>query len=664
MRRLRTPLHKCYFAAMGLTFSKRLLPLVFVVLVAPSCSSSTTDEEPAFGEEGCDNLDESACLFPFPSDNFRKPGGPNGQKFHLDFGDKLPVSNRTEQRVSSDVFKVHDGYPVVPAITFTLKGASTTGAAPLEDIGMSQKPESKTLVIDTQTGERVAHWVELDYLAEDVGERIMQIRVASALEHDRRYIVAIRGLVDDAGKPVEATRGFAALRDKKATKGVGIEARRDHFEANVFPVLERAGVARSELQLAWDFTTTTFEGSTSRLLTMRDRLYDLIGDQGPEYTVTDVVVDPDGATGSIARIIEATARVPSFMLPPVGDAQPRRLRLDARGLPTNEGFEDVKFRVQVPRIALTSTTKMAVMQYGHGFLGADREANNSWLRDWANRHGFLILSSNMQGMDISAGVAWFLRLPEDATNASHIAEEPMQGLMNHLALQRLMKGRFLTDPNVQLNAAPMYDPERLYYHGNSQGGTMGNLVVVPSRDVKRAMLGVPGVAIGFLLMRASQWEEQSSLLASSYSDVYGFATLMCLVQLGWDKTDAINFAPRWADLPNTPPHQILLQAALEDSQVNIDVSRLLARLYKAKLIAPATRPVFGLETTSPPLSGANAYVEVDYGVPPRPKTNRPAKSETDTHGFPRKEATMQDQAWHFFETGEVIATCQGPCDPQ
>jgi hypothetical protein len=108
---------------------------------------------------------------------------------------------------------------------------------------------------------------------------------------------------------------------------------------------------------------------------------------------------------------------------------------------------------------------------------------------------------------------------------------------------------------------------------------------------------------------------------------------------------------------------VLLQAALEDSQVNIDVSRLLARLYKAKLIQPANQPVFGLEPGMPPFTGANAYTEVEYGVPPRPKTNRPAKSETDTHGFPRKQTTMQDQAWHFFETGEIIATCQGVCDP-
>ena len=306
------------------------------------------------------------------------------------------------------------------------------------------------------------------------------------------------------------------------------------------------------------------------------------------------------------------------------------------------------------------------MQYGHGFLGREAEANNGWLRDWANKRGFLILSADMQGMNIAAGFTWFVNLPRDLTNMSHISEEPLQGVMNHLALQRLMKGRFLTDPTMQRagTTEAIYDPARLYYHGNSQGGTMGNLVVLPSRDVTRAVLGVPGVSIGFILARASQWQQMSGSISRSYSDPIAFASLMGLVQVGWDKTDAINFAPRWASLPGTPPKSVLLQAALEDSQVNIDVTRLLARLYQAKLVAPAPQKVFGLEEAIAPIASANAYQEIDYGVAPRARTNRPASAETDTHGLPRKTPKIQDQAWEFLETGEARATCDGVCDPE
>jgi hypothetical protein len=633
-----------------------------VLAIASSCSSST-EETPATGNAACDNLDESSCLFPFPSNFFRKPGGPNGQAFHLDFGPSMPLNSDSEERISAEVFKVHDGFPVVPAITFTIPGATLTGAPTLQDIGASLRPESRTLIVDADTGTLVPHWAELDYIAEDEGKRIIQLRVADALQHAHRYVVIVRGLVDDQGAPAPATPGFAALRDGSRTGLAGIEERRARFDTEVFPVIAKIGVPKNEVQLAWDFTTTTEQGSIGRLLAMRDRLYDAIGTAGPEYVVDKVVADPDGPTGAIASILHGTAKIPSFLLPQEV-AKARRLRLDEAGLPKIEGFESVKFRVQIPRTLPAAPKKLAVLQYGHGFLGDDGEADNGWLRTWASRAGFMILSSDMQGMTTSAGVVWFTQLPQDATNISHIAEEPLQGVINHFALQRLMKGRFTSEPKIQKDGQPLYDAARVYYHGNSQGGTMGNLVVVPSRDVTRGILGVPGVSIGFILARASQWQQLYPAIARTYSDPYEFAALMALVPIGWDKTDGVNFAPLWATLPNTPPKAVLLQAGLEDSQVNNDVTRLLARLYKAKLIGPVKQGVYGLETAQPPFSGANGYQEVDYGVAPRTRTNRPAAEETDTHGKPRKTPKIQDQGWHFLETGEVIGPCDGVCDPE
>ncbi len=633
-----------------------------LALAASSCDSIESTAES--GDPACDNLDESTCLFPFPSNFFRKQGGPYKQAFHLDFGPSMPVSRSTDTRMSPEPFKVHDGFPVVPAITFSLEGASVAGAPSVRDIGASTRSDSKTLVIDAETGELAPHWTELDYHAEDGGKRIVQVRLAKALRHDRRYVVAVRGLVNDAGAALPATRGFAALRDRTRSPVAGIEARRDRFEREVFPVIDKLGVARKDLQLAWDFTTTTEAGSLSRLLTMRDRLYAAIGDQGPEYTITKVDQNPDGPEGPIAAMIEGVAKVPSFVLPEDPPAHPRHLRLDDDGLPTIQGFEDVTFHVQIPRIALTGATKMGVLQYGHGFLGSENEAYHGWMRQWANRKGFLVLTCEMQGMNTKAGLIWFVRLPEDATNLSHVAEEPLQGVINHMALQRLMKGRFLSDPNIQRAGQPLYDPERVYYDGNSQGGTMGNLVFLPSLDVKRAVLGEPGVAIGFLLARAVEWQEQGDLLFSAYPNVFDFAAIMSLVQVGWDKTDAINFAPRWNDLPGTPPKRVLLHGALEDAQVNNDVTHLLARLYQARLIEPVTRPVYGLEAAPSPIVAGNAFQEMDFGVPPHPQTNRPALRETDTHDMPFDVIPIQDQAWNFLETGEAAATCDGICDPQ
>ena len=69
---------------------------------------------------------------------------------------------------------------------------------------------------------------------------------------------------------------------------------------------------------------------------------------------------------------------------PAEPSKPRKLRLNDKGLAVVDGFEDVPFHVQIPKITRTSSTKAGVVQYGHGFLGDDGEANNDWLRKFAN----------------------------------------------------------------------------------------------------------------------------------------------------------------------------------------------------------------------------------------------------------------------------------------
>lgn len=639
--------------------SRSLSAIGVVALFASACASKSSSDEPVIGSASCDNTDEATCVFPFPSDHFRKAGGPYGHAYQLDFGDMLPQNLRSEQRMDPEPFKVHDGFPVFPQIAFTLEGASLDGAPGHDNIAASLEPGSKTLVVDAETGKAVPHFVEYDYLAEDKGAKVIQIRLATRLEHARRYVVLVRGL--SGGKP---SRGFTALRDGAPTRLAGIDARRAHFDKDVFPVAERLGIPRAELQAAWDFTTTSFDNSTLALRTMRDELYRLVGDEGPEYTITEVQKNPDGPDGFIETLLVGVAKVPSFVLP----GEPgglRRLRLNDKGLPFAEGFEEVPFRVQIPKSVAKTQELASVLQYGHGFLGSDKEANNSWLRSFANDQNALILSADMQGMNTDAGVRWFMNLPADITNLAFIGHEPLQGNMNHLALVRMMKGRFTRDPNVQKAGKPIYDPAALYYHGNSQGGTQGALVMSMSRDISRSMLGVPGVSVAWILARASQWQELAPNIQRNYPDPYDFSAVMSLAAVGWDWGDGTNFAPYLSrnPPPDGTPKSVLLHVALEDAQVNNDVSRVLGRIVGAKQLAPATREVFGLPVVSGPVTDENVYVEFDYGIAPRQKTNRPAATETDTHGHPRKSKKAQAQAFRFFKTGEIRHMCDGVCDP-
>ncbi len=640
---------------------RRILALPLAILACTSGPSSSPPPTTALeGHAVCDNLDESTCLFPFPSDHFRKPGGPYGHASQLDFGDHLPVNTATEAMLQREAFLDHDGFPVYPQIAFHIEGASLEGAPTLDTIDASLARTSKTLVIDAETLELQPHWAEYDYLAEDAGRKVIELRLAKALRHGRRYVVAVQGLPGGA-----SSRGFRALRDGSKSPVAGVEERRERFDREVFPITEKLGIARKDLLLAWDFTTASEDNSTLTLRTMRDELYRRIGEEGPEYTVTEVRKDPDGPSGLVASVVLGVARVPDFMLP-LGAVGVRRLRLGPGGLPVAEGLTDVPFRVQIPRAALAAAEPSSVVQYGHGFLGSDKEADNGWLRAFASERNFLILSADMQGMNTPAGALWFLNLPKDITNIAYIGDEPLQGNMNHLALVRMMKGRFTRDPSVQRDGKPIYDPRAIYYHGNSQGGTQGAVVMAMSRDLERGTLGVPGVSVAWILARANQWRQLAGTIQKNYPDPFEFSAVMSLVAVGWDRGDGSNFAPYLSANPprDGAPKNVLLHIGLEDAQVNNDVSRVLGRMVNAKILAPATTEVWGLPVVPGPVRGENVYVDFDYGIPRRARTNRPAAPETDTHGFPRKNPKAQEQTWTFFRTGEIKHACDGRCDPE
>jgi len=637
-------------------------PFAFATIVSLAFAAACGGDDAVVGSDACDNLDETNCLFPFPSDRFRTVTGATAM---LDFPVAAMPVTMAGKPIDPAPYRDHDGFSTVTPIIFYLPGAKLDGAPTKHDIDTSLSASSKTILLDATTGERWPHFVELDYLADLQGTPTMMIRIAKPMIFSHRYIVAVRGLVDDKGATLAPTRGFAALRDGSHAPVVGIEERRTHFDNDIFPALATAGIDKKDLQLAWDFTTTSEPSVTRVLLSMRAQLFATMGADGPEYTITKV---DDLADGPIAKIITGVLHVPSFLFPKSADGI-KRVSYDASGTPQLTGTIDSEFTLQIPRSIWEATDgrKAAVVQYGHGFLGGKNEANNDWLRQFANTDGFLILACDMEGMNEEAGGTWFSQLPADLSTAPLLSEWPHQGIMNHLAMQRMMKGRFFkdTDPRYTRAGVPLYDPTRLYYHGNSQGGTIGNIVIANSIDVTRAGLGVPGTAFSYLVHRATEWEVLATAISSQYSGSRDMSAIMGLVQLAFDRfepTYYINHVTK-DPFPGAPAHQVLLHAALGDAQVNNDVSQLLARIVDAKLVQPALRPVWGLDSATAPFSGQNAYVEFDFGVPIDMTGNHPESSDTDTHELPRRNPKAQAQLWHFLETGEVIQTCDGPCDP-
>ncbi len=607
------------------------------------------------GDADCEPLDPHVCMFPYPSDRFRTEEG------QVRFGEgTLPALDGGAPL--DPALLVDDGFSIGTSAVFSMPGATVPHVDGPAHIADSLKPDSPTVVIDASTGQRVAHWLEIDHFSREASVQVLMIRFASALSHERRYVVGIRGLQDASGAVLPAAAPFAELRDSLASRTRGVHARRAWFDGEVFPLLEAADVVRGDLQLAWDFTTGD-DSQVTRLVAMRDALVAAIGEQGPTYEITEVIDDPDPG---IRHLIHGVAKVPSFLLPP-DEQKIRLIRTDAAGQPVIEGFEDVPFDLQIPHSAYDAPA--AIVQFAHGLLGTREQSHKGWLRAMAQREGFAVIAIDMQGMNLVAGGAWIALLTQDTARFPQLTDEIAQGVLNHVAVARMARRRIATDladpaktdDRFNPDALPLLDPERVYYYGNSQGGTMGNIVMSLSTEIERGVLGVPGCCFGFLLQRSVDFKPFQGALSSMFADDWALSATLALIQNGFDRIEPLNFVQL---LTPDSGKRVLLHVAKEDAQVVNDASFILARTYGAPLLSPTPRPVWGLTEVLYPHEGPAAVVEMDFGHPDNPDPTAPPPSEHDTHRDLREHRVGQDQVWRFLSTGVVESVCDGACDPQ
>lgn len=614
------------------------------------------------GDASCDNLDPSHCLFPFPSDRFRVAAS-GGTEAHLSIGTAGP-RDAAGVPMNAAGFDERDGWSPMTPVVFSLPDMAWPRPVYVDhqpfDVAASLDAASPTVVLDATTGHRVAHWVELDHFARADGVAIAFLRFPKPLAFGTRYVVAVRGVRDTRDALIAPSPGFAALRDGTASTTRGVHTRRAHFEEAVFPLLSAAAIPRETLQLAWDFTTASEADTTAFILTMRDRLYAAIGEDGPEYVVDE---NREPGEDGIGRMVLMTVKVPSFLEAPDANGV-RRVRRDAEGLPAISGTESVAVEIQIPNSVLFGKRSAEIVEYGHGLFWSREEARKDWLRETAEREGFIVVGLDTQGMSESEIGAWGGQLSADLGGMTHLTEWPAQGIMNQLAVQRLLRGRLKNEVTMTADGLRLYDPSRITYYGNSQGGTLGATMMALTRDTRYGVLGVPGCAFSQLIHKSVGFSGFSELIHIFYPDPYDFAAVLGLVQTAFDRVEPLNLVRHLLsttapDVPRT----VLLQVAKEDATVDNQVSFVCGRTYGATLLEPAVRPVWGLGSGLPPQSG-NTLTEWDFGHPDNPDPWAPAPRETDTHEDLRRLRRAQDQWTRFIRTGVVTHACDGVCDPE
>jgi hypothetical protein len=720
--------------------------LALGVLVLPGAAQAIPAPQPYQGPPintanagRCDFLDTAVCLQPWPNDYFtvKSSATDTGRKLNLQPASMpknhplgvplgvLPISPTDQNRA--------DGFSPGNMIITRIPGLDNptafqkTGAVGIDDMASYADPNQPVVVINADTGQRQPIWSEIDYNPldpakggdpnnpKDRAKVNLIIRPAVNFDEGGHYIVALRNLKDEHGDPIKPSNAFRVYRDNLITHNASIEKRRPHME-QLFSKLQNAGIQRSNLYLAWDFTVASERSLTSRALHIRNDAFAQLGDtnlsdmqvQGhsPTFTVSSQQDLTTADNPDIGRIVKGTVSVPCYLTlncsPILGSA----FSLGTDGLPRRMGTTKADFECIIPHAALDGPNPQPsrVSLYGHGLLGSFSEVEAGNVEAMAQEHDITFCATDWFGF-ASQNLPNVLLILQDLSRFKTLVDETQQGFINFLYLGRAMihPNGLVANAAFQSNGHPVIDDSHLYYDGNSQGGILGGALTALAPDFNRAALGVPGMNYSTLLVRSVDFEpyaegkftaqlcelipvaqlqqicaklpQDTPLgLYDNYPNKLERPLIFSIMQLLWDRADPDGYAHHITSdpLPDTPAHQVLMQAAFGDHQVANVAAEVEARTIGASIYQPALEPgrywnpsgVFGIPAIGSFPYAGSALVYWDGGplgvpggtatppnedIPPRPPTYG-----ADPHSYPRSDVKARAQKSDFLTPNGVV----------
>jgi len=697
---------------------------------------------------GCDPIDPAQCMLPYPNDWFTKPDASSATGRRLDLTVAAMPRNAEGKPIEPQEWNRSDGFSagaqiltVVPGMTSN-SDLAPSGLPPVTDLSLNDSlTDPGVILLDTQTMQRVPVWVEVDQYTQETGpqtgtpaggsvQQDLMIHPAANLSDGHHYVVALRHLVTDSGSTAQPSAAFSSYRDGTATQG---DPRTQHME-HIFQVLQHAGWKRHQLYLAWDFTTASTLNVTGRLLHIRDDAFHQLGDdtltdgvaQGsaPAFTVDSTTDFAASENSKVARRITGHFTVPCYIAPTCDPPQkcdavsqgivddcptPGQFLLDPTNpdaLPqqvANQTYQ-ANYICNVGRSdAYANQQPLRAVEYGHGLFGGADEVNSDPQVTMAQRFGMMYCATDWFGM-ATADVPNAIAALNDLSRFPWLTDRVQQGELDFLFLARLMVHPQGFSGNAAFqypDGTPMIDQRQAYYDGNSQGGIFGGTVCAVSVDVRRCVLGVPGMDYSILLPRSSDYVATQPVAqvdptgipndptgAVGYSNIFDTAypdqaqriLVLDLIQTLWDRSDPDGYAAHMhSGLPDTPSHNILLQVAYGDHQVaNITAEDEARTIGAAGVYPPLVTQRYGpyhdvfwnipaissfpydgsaitLFDTGP--VGADSACGQD-GTDWPPTDDTPNRSGEDPHEAPRRAPWGQVQKNAFLSAGGVVTNPQ------
>jgi hypothetical protein len=629
---------------------------------------------------GCQPLGpELSCTLPFPSDFFLRDG-----HVVMEGAGAVALDNGTD----ANLFEAFpsDGASRQPLIAASLPGELVPDGLPnlVDDPEASATATSATVILDTETGAFVPHYVDIDPRSEGFRNQALILRPHNQLAPSRRYIVALQG-VRTSGGLASAPTNFARMRDgvvdlsdaAASTNTLVTTAAR--FETDVFPALIEAGLPRESLQLAWDFTTGSAEGPTRDMLRVRDLTLAWLEDHAPEVTVINL----EENDGNIWRWVRATVTAPGFL---ESDEPTSRLARGDDGAVIQNGETTFEFLALIPNTLRDQFGPGRIIGYSHGFFGSvDSAFPAPDTRKVSNDLRAILIGTNLKGF-ATDDLGTLLSVTQDPQAALAVVDHTHQAMANWLVLNAVMPTlgelpefqRPASGPGTSINDAeesnagePLFTPTPPRYFGASMSAILGATLVSLDPTIDRAVLQVGGGAFSQVFFRSAPFAPLDFVLDSAMSNPLARCAFLSMLSAPLDRVDPASYVAELfpnADgaIPEGPADQdrrVVLQIARGDNAVPNAASFLYARAAGLSLTSPApfepwSVPVAEADTLT---SGVTLY---DYGI--ESEDERIAQPPPDNRGHLEMRinpATLEQMDTLLRDDGVVIHPCDGVCDP-
>jgi hypothetical protein len=698
----------------------------------------------------CEILNNAECLLPYPSSRFLvdNPGS-------APFNDLLISIPQVGMPVLGgpllvpDPLNELDGFsPTVQILMHFPQGVDVAASdasrlldpdccgqlnqTPYQDVrthdDRSLDADSPTVLMDAVTGQRILHWVEMDARPDapaEIPERqAMFLRPAASLVPGRRYIVAVRDLVDPVAAPVLPEAAFEALRDDQPSTIPALESRRADMEA-IFQTLETNGVSRNDLILAFDFVVQSQHQLTHQMLTMRDEVLTDIDANPGTWQASHIDLASHAAYNAanlndcavpgtqIWRKVKMTIDAPNYLAGPLSDNHIPFLNVDANNVPiqnTTPGEETVAANVDfmIPCSVFNGAVTVRPLLLGHGLFGngagmVDGVAGG--LLDQFADDGFPYIAgaTDFRGLSsfdfvwVGAGIIGLLPGQHQLNNFPSLAARLKQGMLHTLILAHLMNStilndfaEFQTDPGMGSSTGVFPGAsEQQFYVGISLGGIMGTWLAALTSDIERFNVDVPGINFSMLLQRSTQFSTfEGQLNTVGLNDPMDTALGLGLLHEQWVSSEPASAVRHVTGLVDAPlddytgspgiAKRMLMTVAWTDHQVSNQVSEIAARsMALPHLQGSLQQGLVGLTDTPEGAGGLDsALVIYDTGsfdvfdpafdgVTPALSNTIVSPDKCDPHGFRFTIPASIDQLLEFLTpTGTIKNFCSddGVCN--